>query len=93
MSDLDTEGSINPMKESTTNHWTRQSPEWITPTSITQLRLKETVTYENRLAEVTFICAQYAVITPRGMSYGVCVAEQHLFRVKQISAGTGQLPS
>ena len=88
MSDSGTKESTNPMKESISNHWMRQSPEWITPTSITQLRVKETVTYENRLAEVTFICAQYAVITPRDQTYGICVLPQHLFRVKQISAGT-----
>ena len=93
MNDSGTKGLINQTKESTSNRLTKQSPEWITPTSITHLKVRETVTYENRLATVTFICAQYVVITPWDQTYGVCVAEQHLFRVKQISTGTGQLPS
>ena len=62
----------------------KQLTEWSTPTSITQLKLDDTVLHEGHVARVTFICQRYVVVTPKDMQYGVLVFPEFLHRVKQL---------
>ena len=51
----------------------KQLNEWSIPTSFSQLKLNNIVLHEDILSVVTFVCSQYVVVTPKGMTFGVLV--------------------
>jgi hypothetical protein len=61
---------------------TKQLREWSTPKSLTQLELNNIILHEGILSVVTFVCSQYVVVTPNGMTFGVLVYPNNLNRVR-----------
>jgi len=60
----------------------KQLNEWSIPTSFSQLKLNNIVLHEDILSVVTFVCSQYVVVTPKGMTFGVLVYPNNLNRVR-----------
>ncbi len=60
----------------------KQLKEWSIPKSFSQLKLNDLVLHEDILSVVTFVCSQYVVVTPKGMSFGVLVYPNNLNRVR-----------
>ena len=60
----------------------KQLKEWSIPTSFSQLKLNNIVLHEDILSVVTFVCSQYVVVTPKGMTFGVLVYPNNLNRVR-----------
>ena len=60
----------------------KQLKEWSIPKSFSQLKLNDLVLHEDILSVVTFVCSQYVVVTPKGMTFGVLVYPNNLNRVR-----------
>ena len=51
----------------------KQLKEWSIPKSLTHLKLNDLILHEDIPSVVTFVCSQYVVVTPKGMTFGVLV--------------------
>ena len=51
----------------------KQLSEWSIPKSFSQLKLHDNILHEDIPSVVTFVCSQYVVVTPKGMTFGVLV--------------------
>ena len=76
------------MEESTSRLLNQQLPQWKTTGRINDLVIGDKVIYDNRVSKVTFLCPEYAVITPLDMQYGICVFNEYIYRVLHL-----QLPN
>lgn len=82
------------MKNSTTDHKEstlkdissmssmKQLKEWSIPKNLTHLKLNDLILHEDIPSVVTFVCSQYVVVTPKGMTFGVLVYPSNLNRVR-----------
>ena len=60
----------------------KQLQEWSIPKSLTQLKLNDLILHEDIPSVVTFVCSEYVVVTPKGMTFGVLVYPNNLNRVR-----------
>ena len=51
----------------------KQLKEWSIPKILTHLKLNDLILHEDIPSVVTFVCSQYVVVTPKGMTFGVLV--------------------
>jgi len=77
-----------PKEEFTSKLFNQQLPQWKTTKSINDLTLGDKVIYDERISKVTFLCTDYAVITPTDMQYGICVFKEYIYNILHL-----QLPN